>query len=338
MTKTSSARHASGLLRVTRRLQQEFGPEVQPVVWSKWNRQTTPSDWFLTAELFNESERPGATRFLEERRCRVAAIFHDAIPLRYPHITWPQSVARHPAYLKLLARLDHVFAVSQASAADLSGFWRWQGATVRAEVSTITLGSDFDGSSRRAREESAVSPAPRLLCVGIVEPRKNQTFLLDVAERLWAEGCDFELDVVGRVNPHFGAPIEKRLVELARREPRCHWHESLDDEALARLYATARAVVFPTIAEGCGLPLLEGLWRGLPIVASDLPVLRENAADGGCLLLPVNDQTAWAENLRRILQDDTLWRDFVTAACSRPLPTWRYCADQILRKLRGAAT
>jgi len=76
------------------------------------------------------------------------------------------------------------------------------------------------------------------------------------------------------------------------------------------------------VAEGCGLPLLESLWAGVPCVCSDLPVLRENADGGGCLTAAVSDRAAWSEALRRVLTDDALVARLAGEARSRPLPTW----------------
>ncbi len=284
-----------------------------------------PDDWFVTAELFSEEERPGFTDFLRTHPGRRAAIFHDAIPLRHPHFTWPRSVARHPGYLKLLAGFDRVWAVSRASRDELLGFWRWQGVALPPPVEVLPLGADFDGSPRRAPQ--APGAPPSLLCLGILEPRKHQDFLLTVCETLWDEGLDFVLHVVGRENPHFGRPIRARLARLQRRRGRrLRYHGAADDATVAGLYATARATVFPTQAEGCGLPLLESLWRGVPCVCSDLPALRENAAGGGCVLLPVGDSGAWTGALRRVLLDDSWHRRLQSGVASRTLPTWAEAA------------
>jgi hypothetical protein len=95
-TNASSWRHASGLARVSRRLRTELGGSAAPVRWDALPPGAGPRDWFLTPELFSEAERPGFSAFLERRPCRLAALYHDAIPLRRPDITWPASVARHP--------------------------------------------------------------------------------------------------------------------------------------------------------------------------------------------------------------------------------------------------
>jgi glycosyltransferase involved in cell wall biosynthesis len=330
VTKAGRSGHRSGLQRVTARLRTALGAGATEVAWGEGLRDFrtgdrvgfSPGDWLLTAEVFAESERPGWGEFLRSGRVRTAAIFHDAIPLKFPSITWPQSVARHPAYLKMLADFDRVWAVSETSRDELTGFWRWQGLEKTPPVAVLALGADFIDGAPVTRRPPPAASVPSLLCVGILEPRKNQLLLLDVAAELWAEGLRFELHLVGRVNPHFGAPIVARLRALRKKFPGLRHHESADDAELAQLYATARASVFPTLAEGCGLPLLESLWQGVPCVCSDLPVLRENAAGGGCLPVAANDRAAWAFALRRVLLDDALQARLAAEAVARPLPDW----------------
>lgn len=346
VTKMGSARQKSGMTRTSSRLLREFGPAVTPVAWEARRRgwvgtdsrapvALRPDDWLLTVEMFSEAERPGFRDFVAVRPCRLAGMFYDAIPIRFPHITWPQSVQRHPEYMKLLAGFDHVVAISEQVAQDLAAFWRWQGVVPRARVEPVRLGADFDGSER-VTAPPARRPGARasLLCVGIVEPRKNQTFLLDVVESLWADGLDFDLHVAGRVNPHFGPPIVRRFKALARREPRFRHHAAPADAVLNRLYGEARAVVFPTIAEGNGLPILEAAWRGVACVCSDLPVLRENTTGGGSLLAGVNDLAAWRSALTAVLADEAEAVRLQAEAVARPLPRWADTARDILAALR----
>lgn len=333
VTKSANSRHRSGLMRVGTRLGQNFGLAAAGMVWPEWDRAVKRGDWFLTPELFCESERPGFTAFLNARPCRFAAVFHDAIPLKHPHITWPQSVARHPEYMKLLSRFDRVWAVSAASREELLGFWKWQGVETPPPVDVLALGADFSAAPRAPIRKIPAEPV--LLCVGILEPRKNQLFLLDVCESVWAEGLEFELHVVGRVNPHFGAPVLARLKTLRRKYRGLHYHAAASDAEVAALYASARASVFPTIAEGCGLPLLESLWMGVPCVCSDLPVLRENADGGGCLPVAVNDHAAWQTALRRVIRDAAFATKLAAAAASRRLPTWAEAAETIKRGLQS---
>jgi len=329
VTKSRSVRHRSGLARLSERLRDELGAEAASVTWLEAQERATPADWFVTSELFSESERPGFTEFLRRKRCRTAAIFADAIPITHPHITWPHSVARHPHYMKTLAEFERVFAISNTSRDVLLGYWRWLGLERLPSVEALQLGADLSNRPRTTARASVSNATPSLLCVGILEPRKNQSFLLDVCEALWREGLKFELHLVGRVNPHFGAPIVKRIRSLKKHYAGLHYHEAAADDLLEKLYGRITATMFPTIAEGCGLPLLESLWHGIPCICSDLPVLRENADGGGCVAVALTDRGAWKSALRRVLTDREHQQQLVHEALTRALPTWKQTAEAL---------
>jgi glycosyltransferase involved in cell wall biosynthesis len=327
VTKTAKVRHRSGLARMSGRLREELGGAATACSWVGASARATRGDWFITTELFSEAERPGFAEFLRSGKCRMAAIFADAIPLKHPQITWPQSVARHPGYMKMLARFDRIWAISQASREELMGYWQWLGLRDTPVVEALPLGADFDGTPRTVTRNHGSKTTAGLLCVGILEPRKNQVFLVDVCEQLWSRGLKFDLHIVGRINPHFGQPVVARIKSVQRSYPALHYHEAAGDEVLARLYGKALATVCPTIAEGCGLPLLESLWRGVPCLCSDLPVLQENADGGGCLMTKVGDHAAWADVLQTFLTDAALRTRLTQEAMTRPLPTWAEAAE-----------
>lgn len=345
VTKVSTQSHRSGLVRVSERLRAELGAVLgdglggvvwhgrrrtwidvrtrRPVAWS-------PQDRLLTPELFSEAERPGLGTWLAAHGARAAAIFHDAIPLQFPAISWPQSVARHPDYMRLLAGFGRVFAISQASARDLRAHWAATDLRKIPPVTPIVLGADAHQGIRivdapdRSRSRSVVM-------VGIVEPRKNQEAVLDALEALAGEGLAARVTFIGRVNPHFGRPIARRIREVARRGGLVEHREAADDAEVARLIAQARFGLMPSRAEGCGLPVLEALWAGLPVLASALPSIEESARGGGCLLVPPGDTGALTAAMRRLLTDDRLLRSLQHEASTRELPRWRDTAALILR-------
>lgn len=347
ITKTSRQGHASGIRRTAQRLGDALGKSLGdrfvPVVWNGRRKalvtavggegiQPVGRDWFLTVEPFAPDERPGFDRFLEKRPCRLAAVFHDAIPMRFPEFTWPRSVARFPAYLKMLSRFDQLFAVSEASTAEIRDYLGWLDSGCRHRINRIRPGADFL-DAQRPGPESAHSASRSILLVGILEPRKNQAVILDACDVLWQEGLSFDLQLVGRVNPHFGKPVVSEIRRLRRQgRPVVHADRVSDDDLQTRL-RSCRFLVFPSRAEGCGLPILEALWMGAPSLCSALPSHRESAEGGGCFLVVGSDREAWVAALRSHLQDDSAIEDLARDARSRDLPTWSVTADEILRVL-----
>lgn len=347
VTKVSGFRHHSGLSRVSARLREcmtgQIREGLREVVWNdraasfmeKGSRrvfQPEASDWLFTPELFSEEERSGFGGWLGSRPCRVAALYHDSIPMRFPEFTWPHSVARHPGYLKLLAGFDVVFANSEFSATELRDYWRWLGVNGVPPVA-VSLGADGFGTKRSSIDPSR-SKRRSIVMVGIVEVRKNQSAVLDAAEQLWGDGLEFSLSFAGRVNPHFGKPVARRMKSLSRAgRPIVHLEKASDQE-VTRLLKSARFALMPSLAEGCGLPVLESLWSGVPVVCSDIVPLRESATGGGCVVVSTNGAGDLMATMRRLLTDDSEINDLAQAAVSRPLPTWNDTAEVILKKLR----
>jgi glycosyltransferase involved in cell wall biosynthesis len=347
VTKASSSRQFSGLIRVSEKLRQalthSLGDALVPVCWHQRkscfiiNGKKTPvemtgSDYFLTAEVFSSDERPGYWNHVKKAGIRSAAIFHDAIPWMLPEITWPKSVRRHPQYMKDLAALDHVFAVSPSSAMDLSRYWDEFGIGERPDISHLALGADFFDRATTAWEHKP-QHVPLILNVGIIEPRKNQTQLLEVAIRLWEAGHKFELSFVGRVNPHFGKPIEKKIKRAAKRGYPVQLHSKQSDGTLLDLYSRSHFTVFSSIAEGFGLPVAESLWLGIPCITRALPSLESFFDRNCCVSFDSPPQLETAMSVW--LSDPALLASATSASRKKSLPTWSESAKQIIHGMRA---
>jgi len=174
------------------------------------------------------------------------------------------------------------------------------------------------------------------LFVGTLEPRKNIETLLDTWARLRRRRPDAPaLVVCGKV----GWKDERLRRELDRgcAEGWLHHPGYVANEELAGLYRGALLLAFPSHYEGFGLPVLEALAAGTPVVASDIPVLREVAGDAA-LYAPPDRPDLWTERIEALLDDGDLARSLGTRGPERARRfTWERSADEHVEVFREAA-
>jgi alpha-1,3-rhamnosyl/mannosyltransferase len=185
-------------------------------------------------------------------------------------------------------------------------------------------------------------PAGYALSVGTLEPRKNLETLL--AAWRWLRRRRAAAGAAGEVPSlvlcgQYGWKSEglRRRVEEAEAEGWLRHLGYVDEGALASLYRGARLFVFPSRYEGFGLPVLEALAAGVPVVASDLPVLRELAGDA-VLYAPPTDVEAWVRQVAAVLDDPELARRLAAAGRERAKGyTWERAAELHVQVFREAA-
>lgn len=155
--------------------------------------------------------------------------------------------------------------------------------------------------------EPARFPRPTFLAVGTLEPRKNLARVLAAFALLRARGLDADLVVAGA-----RGWLDDDLLATAARAPGVVVEGEVDDARLAALYGGATALVYPSLGEGFGLPVLEGLAAGLPVVTSAATACEE-VAGGAALLVDPYDVEALADAMRRTAEDDGLRRGLIAA-------------------------
>jgi glycosyltransferase involved in cell wall biosynthesis len=266
------------------------------------------------------------------------AVFHDAIALRLPELTPAGTVARFPAYLQELLAFDGIAAVSADSRDALLEYWRWLGLSRTPPVRAIPLGTDFTPLPP-ARAPEVACDLPTVLCVGSIEGRKNHLALLEAAESLWARGHRFELRLIGLAQPATGAAALARIEELRAAGRPVRHDGPADDMTVAAAYAACTFTVYPSLAEGFGLPVLESVAHGKPCVCSSRGALGEAAAGGGCLTLSAVTATELAGGIGRLLAEPAALAELSAQARRRPIRTWRDHAAELtawIAELRAA--
>jgi len=183
-----------------------------------------------------------------------------------------------------------------------------------------------------ARELTAEGPAPSmapgryLLHVGSSAPRKRLDLLLDAFARVRHEVPDLALVQVGAAfGPDLRARVERLGLSSALVQP-----PPLPRAELAALYRGATLVLLPSDSEGFGLPALEALACGAPVLCSDLPVLREVAGDAA-LYAPPGDANAWADLVLRALDGRAALPPRTQRVAQAGRFTWEAHARTILR-------
>jgi glycosyltransferase involved in cell wall biosynthesis len=134
---------------------------------------------------------------------------------------------------------------------------------------------------------AGIAAAPTFAMVGTIEPRKGHAQALDAFERLWAQGLDVRLAIVG-AEGWKGLPDSRRrtipaLMARLRSHPelgrRLFVVHGASDDYLERIYAASACLLCASEGEGFGLPLIEAARHGIPLLARDLPVFREVAGE-----------------------------------------------------------
>ena len=295
-------------------------------------------EWFARSDvLFAPNFVPPPTRAR-----RLVVTVHDLAFRRFPE-TAPHSTRAWLAHIeRTLARADRIIAVSESTRRDLLELYRVEA----ARVPVIPLG--VDRSVFRPQPEEVVREVrtrfgidgPYVLYVGGIEPRKNLPNLVRATAGLRA---DVTLVVAGagvRWNPEGTGLLEQALgslpPEIRRRVVQTGY---VSEPQKVALLSGAEALVYPSRYEGFGLPLLEAMACGTPVVASDVGGLSYTVEDGVTgFLVPDRDPKALADRICDILNDE-VFRDQLGAQARLVALrySWQHIADCIVDVYREVA-
>jgi len=259
----------------------------------------------------------------------LAVTIHDLTPLRVAGVM--PSIVRRMAYRWWCGRAGSaaglLIADSRATATDIAAFFpRAAGRTRVVELAA----DDFVGGPGGELSPALAEGGPYLLSMGNTKPHKDLPTLLRAFAQVNVRHPELRLLLVGRDEPGYAAsvlgdtPAARRVAFTGR----------VDDPVLRALYAGAEAFVFPSRYEGFGLPPLEAMASGTPVVCSDAASLPEVVGDAA-LLFDAGDVTAAAGAILRLLEDDSLRASLTAAGRERAaLFTWKRTAAETVAVYR----
>ena len=255
---------------------------------------------------------------------------YDLLPFRYPEL-FTRRVVAHMRSLGASAarRATHITTISQHSRSEIEELLG-----VPAERITVAypgVGGAFRPTApdpQRLRERFGID-GPFVLSVGTLEPRKNLVTVLDAFESLSADCTLVVAGASGWRNEEFDRRLERargRIVVTGR----------VSDDELVALYGAAACFAYPSLYEGFGIPPLEAMACGTPVIVSDSTSLPEVVGDAG-LLVPARDADALAAEIDRILLSPDLAADLGARGIARSKQfTWDRCAESTVSAYRHA--
>jgi glycosyltransferase involved in cell wall biosynthesis len=270
----------------------------------------------------------------------IVKTVHDVVLWRHSKtISWKARAYFRPQETYGIHRYQRIHTVSAASGADISALFPRIASRVVISGNGVDL-EHFAAEPAPSRVEATLSrlglPRRYILAVGTIEPRKNYPFLAGVTQSLIERGDEINLVLAGR--PGWGRNQLVDTIERLGLGERVHFAGPVDDDDLHCLYRGALLLAMPSVQEGFGLPIIEAMAAGTPVVASDLPSLKEVAGHAG-VLLEVGDHERWVSGMERLIHDEALRKHLIKLGRERAEKfSWPSVATRILDDLAGQLT
>ena len=293
--------------------------------------------WLIVPEVTHFSRNgaevtPALIAYAHYYGLRIAFIFYDLIPIRLQG--YEDIRDAHRQYVEQIALGDLIIPISAHSGEDLRSYYVNDLKLPPHEIPQIhpvPLGEDFVNRPRAEtvgeREDGPLS----IMCVGTIEPRKNQVMLLEAFNAVCRRHPDLDvtLNLIGHTHPKVAGAVDK----LVKANPLVRRHPYLSDEEVVGLYKECAFSAFPSVEEGYGLPIIESLWFGKPCLCAEFGSMREIAKAGGCLTVDTRSPKALERGLERMILDRDLRLRLAQDALDRPLRTWADYAGDVLGSL-----
>lgn len=279
----------------------------------------------LVPEVFYDADRAAFYRSLSPVELEnVYFLVFDLLPLTHPEFFDPYVPAEATdRYFRVIRGARNVAFISEATR---TAYYERLLRRPVGDGPVLRLGSDSLGERNAARAGRGVPP-PHFAALGTIEPRKRHSLILDAFEPLLREQADVRLTFIGRAGWAAGDVIE-RIRRLGQELPsQFRWMEEADDRTIVEVLSSCRATVFVSAAEGFGLPAVESLWLGVPVVATPgIPSLEQ--ASSVCWTHCTSDSLA---HTIRTVCADSYYGSVQSQICDGILPQWKFLTVQTVR-------
>ncbi len=232
----------------------------------------------------------------------VGLVIYDIFQITQPNFFTPSTVERFQTWLDRAAiNVDFFIAISKTTQEEVKKYLNSQHPAVNwtERLESFQLGAIIDKVAKNENVRDMVKKVfenrdkkNAYLTVGTIEPRKNHRYLLDAFDKIWLKFPNVPLCIVGRVGTG-SEEVMARILSHPNYGTRLFMFHDLTDTELDYCYSHAKALLFPSHAEGFGLPIIESLNHGLPVFASNIPIHKE-VGKTFCSYFDINDSGSLA--------------------------------------------
>lgn len=279
-----------------------------------------------------------AVKRAKKNGAKVGIIIYDLIPITHHQFFVPELVKCFRNWVKeAIKNVDFFIAISQTTRDEVKKYVESNQPSINwvGRFESFHLGSVIDNiiSDGKVRDELTKlfesSDKPRTyLAVGTIEPRKNHKYLMDAFAEVWEKCPDVCLCIVGRIG-WLCEEIVRRIKSHPGYKKFLFMFNNLSDTELDYCYSHAKALVFPSHAEGFGLPIVESLYHELPVLASDIPIHRETGKDF-CAYFDISKPASLAKIITNIEKGGKMPK--VRKPEEYQLPTWKDSCRELITK------
>jgi len=277
----------------------------------------------------------GAVDEFKSRGVKVYMVVYDLIPISNPEFCDDfLAVVFKEWVMDAIARVDGYISISKTVRDFNKDFVKAHGSKLDDRYHEyFYLGADFkhhtlDNMTLRDELKEILKDNNTYLSVSTIEPRKNHKYILDAFDKLWEKGLDIKLLLIGRRGWKVEELID-RIMTHPQKDKRLFYYDDINDLELDLAYEKSKALIFASIVEGFGLPIVESFVKSLPVLASDTPIHREVGGDNA-LYFDLSSSGSLVELIEGIEENqielprvkDYQWL------------TWRKSVDMLMQKIK----
>lgn len=281
---------------------------------------------FTLPKLLREHSLFHATNYLFpppllKHPMKKVVTFYDLSTSLYPHCFPPKMLFRERERRASAENASLIITISESAKKDLAEHWK----IPPEKIAVVYPGIDREWLAKReVSPRKLSSQAPYILYVGTLEPRKNLERLVEAFDKLSQK--KLQLLLVGKKG-WLTEPLFRKIEKLELKN-RIHWLDYVSEEELLYLYRHALFLVYPSLYEGFGLPVLEAMACGCPVITSNVAALPEVVGNAALLVSPEKSSSI-QEAMEQLVEDETLHRELQEKGVSRASAfSWEKAAEK----------